>query len=154
MVRKGLEVGDSSPFRHNIISKNLFMVLYDVGIRNWTNILKHINQHGAVPCCHGNTGRRHTYALSIEDTKSAETFISNYEAKHGWLKPTSPKVEIIIHMHNYLHCKTTKKTVHRKYETSLQEKSTVVIFSIFVKIWNNCLPHTRISLSQKNVCNL
>ena len=110
----------SYQYRGHPVCVTAFRHFYSLGQKEFRNLLNHLSENGAIPCVHGNKGRKLEHALSFAEVKVAVTFIQNHAERYGIPHPaplygrdSDPPV-ILPASQNF-------KTVHLQYVQSCLE---------------------------------
>lgn len=99
-------------------------------------------------------GKKTSKSLTFEDIQKVSHFIANYAEEFGTPQPAASRGRDSVPP-IYLPCDTTKIFVHSKYLNSCEELEIPVRsvkYSIFNKIWLQCLPHIKIAWPRDDVC--
>ncbi|XP_062603492.1 uncharacterized protein LOC134282462 [Saccostrea cucullata] len=139
-------------FQGQGICRTAFMTINDTSEKVVKNISRHLNDNGAVPREHGNTGKKPTHALKYEDVQNAITFIINYAAEVGMPQPEAPRGSDGIPP-IFLPSSDTKKGIHERYLASCEGTDVRALkLSSFTEAWQNCIPNIKISRPRDDVC--
>ena len=134
------------------VCRAAFQHIYDVGRRTLTALMTHMNKNGKVPRVHGNKGRRPHNTFKFEEIKYCVTYIVNYANEYGLPQPAAPRGrdgDPPI----YLPAVCTKKDIHADYVKVCQQQTVRAVGrSTFKSIWNQCVPHIKISSPKDDVC--
>lgn len=142
-------------FQGQNICRQAFLIINDCTEKVLKNINRHLNDIGAVPREHRNTGKKPHHALKYEDIHNAITFIVNYAAEVGMPQPEAPRgsdgsdgIPPI-----FLPSSDTKKGIHERYIASCQGTDVRALkISSFEEAWLKCVPYIRISKPRDDVC--
>ncbi|XP_052778849.1 uncharacterized protein LOC128216328 [Mya arenaria] len=139
-------------FEGNVVCKKTFMCVYDIGPTHLKNLLKHVNENGNVPRCHGNQGRRPIHALTFQEIENVISFLKNVAIDEGLPMPAAPRGRA-KDAPVFLHSSTTKMKMHKLYEKSCIEAATKCIkYRTFCRLWHELCPNIKIATPQEDVC--
>lgn len=111
-----------------------------------------MNDIGAVPCEHRNTGKKPHHALKYEDIHNAITFIVNFAAEEGMPQHEAPRGSEGIPP-IFLLSSDTKKGIHERYIAKCEGTNVRALkISSFEEAWLKCVPYIWISKPRDDVC--
>ena len=90
-TRKQIHFSYMYKFDGKGIFREVYKILFDIGEKRLTNILKHMKAYGAVPRTYGNKEKKPQNALSFQDIKKVVQFIINFAEENGIPLPAAPR---------------------------------------------------------------
>ena len=84
---KRTKLANEYSFEGNKICNKAFLVIYDIGTKQWENIRKHYIQYDINPRRHKLEGRPSNHAISFEDVLEILKFIMNHANAHDLPSP-------------------------------------------------------------------
>ena len=139
-------------FQGSRVCVSAFRIVYDLGKKHLVNLITHLEENGAVPRVHGNTGKRPHNTLSFTDVKNVTTFIDNHAVEFGIPHP-APLHGRADMPPIFLPASQTVKSVHTSYvECCATSGHRAAGVSAFRDIWKQCLPHIRFMPSRSDAC--
>lgn len=135
------------------ICREMFLVLYGIGVRRLENLKRHYKNHGIMPRIHGNKGKMPVRTCSMDTLQHVITFLDNYAEEHAVALPGRvpgfKRSDIKL-----LPSSATKASIHRLYEQSAESAGLpVVSYSKFVTMWNELRPLVRITKPMTDLCH-
>ena len=125
------------------VCKKTIMLSFDIGKHFLQIIITHMNTQGVTPRKHGNNGKKPSHSLKYEDIRLVVQFISNFADEFGLPYPAALRGRDDVPP-IYIPSDMTRKVIHGKYIESCPNDRRVH-YSTFCNIWNQCLPHIRIT---------
>ena len=134
------------------ICAGAFRCLYGVGIKQFKNLKKHLEENGPVPRVHGNTGKKPKNTLSYSTVSAVVTFLKNYTEQFGIPQP-APLHGRAGTAPTYLPASCTIVSLHKSYVASCAEAGKQAVgYHSFRSIWRDCLPQIQIMSPRTDVC--
>ena len=129
-----------------------FRCLYNVGVKQFKNLKKHLEENGPVPRVHGNTGKKPKHALTYPVVCAVVTFLKNYTDIFGIPQP-APLHGRAGTAPTYLPASNTVADIHKSYVSSCSETNVQAVgYHSFRSIWRQCLPFIQIMSPRTDVC--
>ena len=135
------------------ICREMFLVLYGIGVRCLEKLKQHYKNHGITPRTHGNKGEMPIGTCSMDTLQHVISFLDNYAEEHAVALPGRvpgfKRSDIKL-----LPSSATKASIHRLYEQSAESTGLpVVSYSKFVTMWNELRPLVRITKPMTDLCH-
>jgi len=129
--------------------------LFYSGETSWRlkSLQKHLQTIGMVPPVHGNSGREPIHALSSEDEKYIELFVSNYAVAHGIPDPgrdlRTGKGKLRILLPSIM----TYQSIQKEYELSIASQGKKPVgYHSFLRAWHKRIPHIDFIKPRTDLC--